>query len=541
MKFCKQVCGLLLSLLLLVPLWAQTRRAESGARRPKLVVVVAVDQMRADYIERYGHQWTSGLKRLIERGAWFRRAAYTYWNTVTCAGHSTIGTGAEPATHGMVQNAWWDSSQGRNVACTEDPKVRNVGGRVNPRSGESPWAMMVPTLADEMRVQLPAPTRVVSLSLKARSAIGLAGHRADAVVWFDGGWQTSDSYANELPGFVTKFAQARPADEERRKPWTRAMPESAYLFDDNGAGERPGANESVTFPHAVNSPAGDEALTELARAAVETYGLGRNAGTDFLGISYSVLDDVGHRFGPRSHEVQDVLVRLDAQLGVLLAFLDKAVGAENYVLALSSDHGVAPIPEQMQAAGMEAGRIASRDVIVRVEQALAPHLGPGPHVARYNYTELYFRPGIYAKLQEMPDAMRAVQEAILSVPGMWRVYRSEELPALRGSADRVAHAAAMSYYPGRSGELIVLARPYWFAAEAAATHGSGHGYDQRVPVIFYGAGIQPGEYMSAAGPQDIAPTLAHLISVTLARADGRVLTEALAPRAEKSTAPARKR
>jgi predicted AlkP superfamily pyrophosphatase or phosphodiesterase len=225
----------------------------------------------------------------------------------------------------------------------------------------------------------------------------------------------------------------------------------------------------------------------------------------------------------------------------LLDYLDKAVGGGNYVVALSADHGVAPIPEQMQAAGIEAGRIAGSDVVERVEQALAPHLGPGPHVARYSYTEMYFRPGVYAKLQEMPEAMRAVEQAILSVPGMWRVYRSEELPTLRGSADPVAHAAAMSYYPGRSGELIVLARPYWFAAEAAATHGSGHGYDQRVPVIFFGAGIQAGEFMGPAGPQDIAPTLAHLVGVTLARADGRVLTEALAPRAEKSTAPSKRR
>jgi predicted AlkP superfamily pyrophosphatase or phosphodiesterase len=540
MNHLRRACALLLSALLLVPGWAQTRRLESMGR-PKLVVIVVVDQMRADYIERYGHQWTRGLKRLIERGAWFRRAAFSYWNTVTCAGHSTIGTGAEPATHGMIQNAWWDSALGRNVACTEDPNVRNIGGAVSTLSGESPWRMMVPTLADEMRAQLPAPVRVVSFSLKARSAIGLAGRRGDAVIWFNGGWQTSSFYANELPGFVTAYALARPGAMERRKPWERYLPESAYLFEDDGAGERPGRGDSRVFPHAINSTVGDAALAELAKASTETYKLGRGVGTDFLALAFSELDGVGHDFGPRSHEVQDVLVRLDGELGDLLEYLDKAVGGGNYVVALSADHGVAPIPEQMQAAGIEAGRIAGRDVVERVEQALAPHLGPGPHVARYSYTEMYFRPGVYAKLQEMPEAMRAVEQAILSVPGMWRVYRSDELPTLRGSADPVAHAAAMSYYPGRSGELIVLARPYWFAAEAAATHGSGHGYDQRVPVILYGAGIQPGEYMSAAGPQDIAPTLAHLVGVTLARADGRVLTEALAPRAEKSTAPAKRR
>lgn len=540
MKFSKQWRALLLAFLVLTPGNAQ-KLAPTESRRPKLVVIIVVDQLRADYIERYGHQWKSGLKRLVERGAWFRQAAYSYWNTVTCAGHSTIGTGAEPSTHGMIQNAWWDHAQGRNTACTEDFNVRNIGGTVSSRSGESPWRIMTPTLADEMRAQLPAPTRVVTLSIKARSAIGLAGHRGDAVIWYDGGWQTSNFYANALPEFVVKYAQTRPLNEELRRPWTKFLPENAYLFADDGAGERPGRNDSITFPHSVNSPAQDVALTELAKGAIESYSLGRGAGTDFLGISYSVLDLVGHNFGPRSHEVQDVLARLDATLGDLLDYLDRVVGAEHYVLALSSDHGVAPIPEQMQAAGIEAGRIASRDVVERVEQALVPHLGPGPHVARYSYTELYFRPGVYAQLQQMPAAMRDVEKAILSVPGMWRVYRSEELPALRGSADSVAHAAAMSYYPGRSGDLVVLARPYWFASDAAATHGSGHGYDQRVPVIFFGATIRPGEYLSAAGPQDIAPTLAHLIGVTLARADGRVLSEALAERPAKSTAVTKKR
>jgi predicted AlkP superfamily pyrophosphatase or phosphodiesterase len=155
-------------------------------------------------------------------------------------------------------------------------------------------------------------------------------------------------------------------------------------------------------------------------------------------------------------------------------------------------------------------------------------------VARYSYTELYFKPGAYAKLRANAEALRAVEEALLSVRGVWRVFRSEDLPNLRGSADSVARAAALSYYPGRSGDLIVLARPYWFASSGAATHGSGHGYDQRVPVILYGAGIKPGQYLNEAGPQDIAPTLAHLIGVTLARSDGRVLTEAI------DTAPPRR-
>jgi predicted AlkP superfamily pyrophosphatase or phosphodiesterase len=512
-----------------IPLHGGISEPAAPAARPKLVVLLVVDQMRADYIERYSHQWKGGLKRLVERGAWFRQAAYPYWNTVTCAGHSTIGTGAIPATHGMVLNAWWDRGLERNTPCTEDPTVKNIGvnGASSAPRGESAWRLMVPTLADEMRTQLAVAPRVVSLSMKARSAIGMAGHRGDAVVWHEGGWQTSDYYARAVPPFVAEYSRARPLEEERRKKWDRLLPQREYLFEDDGPGEKPTGGDGRSFPHSENLPASDAALADLAKAALKTYALGKGPGTDFLAIGFSALDTVGHDYGPNSHEVQDVLARLDAVAGGLLAHLDLEVGPQNYVLALSADHGVSPIPEQMSAAGVSAGRIDSRELTQKVEQALAPLLGPGPHVARYNYTELYFKPGVYAKLQASAEAMKAAESALLSARGIWRVFRSEELPGLRGSADPVARAAAMSYYPGRSGDMIVLARPYWFASSSAATHGSGHAYDQRVPVILYGAGVKPGTYLSEAGPQDIAPTLAFLVGVTLSRADGRVLNDAL--------------
>ncbi len=545
----------------------------TGPARPKLVVLLVVDQMRADYIDKFQHQWSRGLQRLIAHGAWFRQAAYPYLNTVTCPGHATISTGAFPATHGVVLNAWWEREAGEERSCTDDPRSPVISYGRPAKGGHSPARLAVPTFADELRTQMATPSRVVTFSLKARTAIMLAGHRADAVTWADGGagsWVTSSAYTTSPVTFVESFLRAHPVESEFGKSWTRALPERAYLFKDDAAGEKPPRGWTSVFPHALTgqsdkpdaefytkwgeSPFSDAYLGRMAETAVDALGLGKGPGTDFLGVSFSALDFVGHDFGPRSHEVQDVLVRLDATIGSLLSHLDRVVGRGNYVVALSADHGVAPIPEQISVEGLDAGRVVTNQVVERVEKALEPFFGSGKpaqdsvgqtpgvsladkHVARMVYTDLYFEPGIYQRLAADAQVMHAVLDAILSVPGVLRVFRSEELRGQRANDDPIARAAALSYYPGRSGDLIVVPKPDWFFVNAsrevppgpATTHGTAYSYDARVPVILMGAGIRPGEYLRPATPADIAPTLAFLCGITLARTDGRVLAEALAP------------
>jgi predicted AlkP superfamily pyrophosphatase or phosphodiesterase len=534
-----------------------SQAAQKTTHVPKLVVVMVVDQMRGDYLDRFGHQWTKGLRRLMEQGAWFRQAAYPYMNTITCAGHSTISTGSIPATHGVILNAWWERESGKQVSCTEDPKAQTISYGASVKGGNSSFRLAVPTLADELRAQLGGNTRVVTMAVKARAAIMLAGHRADAATWFDtgsGAWVTTTAFAAAPVPFVESFVKAHPVERDYGKVWTRTLPDSAYLFEDAGAGEKPPEGWSDSFPHPLGgasekpdarfyrlwagSPFVDEYVGEMAAASVNALGLGKGPGTDYLAISFDALDSVGHAFGPHSHEVQDTLVRLDATVGTLLAYLDRTVGAKNYVVAFSADHGVAPIPERMLKEGIDAGRVGTNEIVARVEKALEPLLGAGKHVARMTFPELYFMPGVYAKLQANPAAMSAVKNAISEVPGIWKVYRSEELQDARNSGDAVTRAAARSYYPGRSGDMVVVPKPYWiFVSDAksipagsATTHGTAHGYDQRVPVILMGRGIKGGEYLTESTPADIAPTLAFLCGITLARADGRVLAEALAPR-----------
>jgi hypothetical protein len=359
---------------------------------------------------------------------------------------------------------------------------------------------------------------------------------------------------------MANFVKSHPVERDFGKEWTRALPESAYLYEDAGIGEKPPAGWTASFPHSLGnssgkpdaqfyrlwplSPDADDYMGEMAEASIDALGLGKGPGTDYIAIGFDVLDAVGHAFGPHSHEVQDTLVRLDATIGKLLDYLDRKVGAENYVLALSSDHGVAPIPERSVKEGLDAGRIGANEIVGSVEKALEPILGPGKYVARISYPELYFLPGVYAKIQANAAAMTAVKDAILGLPGAWKVYRSEELLNGKNSSDPVLQAAARSYFPGRSGDLEVIPKPNWIlvtdaravATGSATTHGTSHGYDQHVPIILLGAGIQPGKYSSAASPADIAPTLAFLCGVSLPRADGRVLSEAL-----QATRPAAKK
>lgn len=519
------------------------RPATQVAATPKLVVFISVDQMRGDYVDRFRHQWTKGLHRLVTEGAWFRQADYPYYNTVTCAGHASMSTGTVPAVHGMVLNQWWERNNSRLIACTDDEDVKLVtyGIPVN-GIGNSAKYLMSNTLADEMRLQgSPAP-RVVSISLKARSAINLGGHRPDAVIWLDeadGEWVTSTAFAKAPAPFFADYIAKHPLKNEMGRKWERSLPKDKYLYDYSTQDRRGIALITTEFPHTVrgrgdevrgaftdaweSSPFSDEYLNALAMAALDGMRLGRGAGTDFLSISFSALDKVGHDFGPESHETQDTLVHLDAQIGLLLDKLDREIGKGNYVVGLTSDHGVAPVPERVKALGLDAGRINTAAVGKAIDSVLARELGPGTYNTRVIYNDIYFNDGVYLKLTQNLKAMEAVLDVARKTTGVWRVYRKEQL----SSTDPLTRAAALSHYEGRSGDVKMLGRAYWITSSSTTTHGTGHRYDTHVPMILFGFGVKKGEYLAPSAPIDLAPTLAFLTGVTLPDAMGRILIEAL--------------
>lgn len=531
--------------------------ALSAGGTPALVVVLVVDQMRRDYIEDYGGAWKGGLRRLLDEGAWFTNAAYPYLTTLTCPGHATIATGSLPATHGIISNQWWDRGSQQLISCTDDPSSKEVpfGGNRPPGSGGSGRLLAVPTLASVLAGAKPTAGQVVALSLKRASSAMLSGIKGNSVIWRQGdGWSTSTTYSSEPDRATMKFLTANPIEHDFGAAWNREGKKSEYKYDDNGLGEKPSVEWTAEFPHLLQprsgkpttyfyeaweeSPYADTYMGRLAAALVDGLKLGKGQATDYLAVSFSTLDIVGHDFGPRSHEIQDVLRRLDETLGDLIAQLDKKVGRDRYVLALSADHGVATIPEQLKAEGQDAGRVKMAEIMALVDTIVSKKFGKGRWVAIQAYSEFYFRAGVYDRITADPDLLAEVIRAIESQPGVHKVYDGRTLRGAEAAAlDAVGVAAARSYFAERSGDLLITLKPNWiFVSDDktvipgnATTHGSSYPYDQRVPMVLFGAGVKPGRYEQEATPADLAPTLARLCRVPLPTATGRVLEEALSP------------
>jgi predicted AlkP superfamily pyrophosphatase or phosphodiesterase len=497
--------------------------------------------MRADYVDHFQRDWTGGFKRLLTRGAWVRRASYPYLETITCAGHATIVTGAFPHTHGIFQNAWWDRDLGKQMTCTEDPGTSNVGYVAEVSGGDSPYRLQIPTLVDELRTARGA--HVATLALKDRSAIMLAGHGGDAVTWIGepmDSWQTSKVYSRDGVAPVKAFLETNHISDDFGKTWTRLLPESRYKGPDNGRGEAPPAGWTTVFPHELTGTAGKPDATYFAQwqrspfanafigrfaaSLVESLKLGQHETTDVLGVSFSTPDLVGHIFGPRSQEVQDIYAQLDRTLETLFDRLDALVGPDEWVIALSADHGVTPIPEQLIAEGKDAGRINPAALANAVEERLGPVLGSGPHVALLYGEDLYFHKQTFDRLQSSPDLLKSVIKTIAATPGIHKVLRGEEVRDAEGSPDPLLRAAALSYVPGRSGDLIVIPKAGWLFSARGTNHGGFSADDRQVPILLMGPGIKPGKYDEPATPADIAPTLALLAGVSLPHAEGRPLS-----------------
>ncbi len=533
-------------------LTSSARGADSA--RPSLVVIIVVDQMRRDYIDDYGSHWTRGLRRILDEGASFTNAAYPYLTTLTCAGHATIATGTLPATHGIISNEWWDRESQRPVRCWDDSSVTAVPyGDRKPGPSGSARLLKVPTFASQLLDSQQGKSRVVTMSVKLASAAMLAGAKGDPVLWLQGnGWSTSTAYAPAPEKSVLRFIQSNPIEADFGQSWTRMGKASDYKYDDAGAGEKPPPDWDPVFPHLLQprsgkpttffyeaweeSPFSDAYVGRMAAAAIDGMKLGQGPTTDYLAISFSALDVVGHDFGPRSQEIQDVLMHLDETVGKLLDTLDKKVGKGRYALAFTADHGVAMIPEQAIAEGKDAGRIKMADIMTMVDGIVSAKFGPGHWTAIEAYSEFYFRAGVFDRIAADPELLAQVIHAIEGVPGIQHVVDGRTLAApATGTEDAAIAAARKSYFAGRSGDLLIIPKPNWiFVSDDktivpgnATTHGSYNAYDQQVPLVLFGGPFMKGHYDAAASPADIAPTLARLCGVALPTATGRTLDEAL--------------
>ena len=544
---------------------AQRRTQPPQAKRPRLVLLIVVDQFRYDYLERFGDLFVAnGFRRLQREGASWTQSNYDHMPTYTAPGHSTMMTGAYPAESGIIGNEWLDRASGKRITSVYDETVKLLGGGAN-ETAASPSRMMASTVGDELRLISNDRSKVIGISVKDRSAILPAGRHANAAYWFSpvtGNMVSSTYYFNQLPVWVNTFNATRPADKYFGTKWERLLPADEYV---RRAGPDSPPWEAVTaagdtnaFPHTITggapgpgttfywaldySPFTNEILESFAQQTITNEHLGEDDDTDVLTVSFSANDYVGHRYGPYSQEVMDVSLRVDREIAKLLDFVDAHVGLTNTLIAFTADHGVAPIPEHAAAIGLGGARIKAEDLFATIGKALsARYKSSADYLLRFKEANTTREWLINSNLYFNYDALRrdgvnvdefsqAVCAAALTVSGIARCFTRNQL--MRGATsitDPIERRALHGFYPARSGDAVLVTEPFKYLADTiTATHGSPYSYDTHVPTIIMGPGVIAGRYLEPAAPNDIAPTLSALLRITPpSNSTGRVLIEAL--------------
>lgn len=536
--------------------------AMSATAEPRLVLQITVDGFRADLLTRNQHNFgNGGFRYLLEKGLHFTEAHYLHANTETIVGHTTLSTGATPAVHGMVGNVWFNGDSGELGYNIEDPeapllptrKKQTAGVQVDPAqkrakaSGRSPRGILVPTFSDSLTIATGGAAKVFGVSGKDRSAVAMAGHTGTAY-WYStdsGDFVTSAYYMDAYPDWVKAWNAAGNTSGYGGTEWellldidrydARDRDDRSYEVDLKGYGR--------TFPHALGpadhplfltrvlvGPAGDALLADFAMALVDAEGIGNDAVTDYLSLSFSGVDAVNHFFGPSSLETEDTVLRLDRTLAKLLSFIDKRVGLKNTLIVLSADHGIAEMPEYAAELGHTAGRLYS-DEVLSIARDTADALYGQPELIKD-----FFRPYLYLDAEQLAAAgldrntvAAEIGRAMAGHPGIGgAVGRGDVSTQATRAAER---AVAHNHHPERSGDIYLYQAPYWFMFDrgaVAAMHGSPWRYDQHVPVLFAGQGIRKGRVDRVIHPIDVAPTLAALLGIMApAGAQGGPLEEVL--------------
>jgi predicted AlkP superfamily pyrophosphatase or phosphodiesterase len=503
----------------------------------KLVVMIAVDQFRADYLTRFDSEYKGGLRRLLTDGAVFTNAKLEHYPTVTAIGHSTMLTGAIPADSGIIGNDWFDRQSGATVTSVSDATVQVLGGGSASGTAASPRRLLVSTVGDELKMETAGPgagpsAKVIGISLKDRSAILPAGRAADAAYWLDtttGAFISSTFYFPALPAWATTFNQRKLADEYAGKTWTLAdgKPTEPHVMP-----AKPGA---PLYAAVFGSPFGNDLLLAFATEALAQEKLGQRGVTDLLTVSFSSNDSVGHKYGPDSPEVRDIAVKVDATIGKLLGEIDQRVGLAHTLVMFTADHGVAPTPEILKEKHMPGGRTDGPTLFNPIQQALEARFGAGKWILATAGSSPYLNYALMAEKKLDPvevrrvaaDAARTAADAHVA-----RVYTRDQLLLGEVSHDVVGRRILRGFNAARSGDLEVVLEPYWIRGATGATHGTPYNYDAAIPLILMGPGVKPGRYTDNVALNDAAPTLSTILNIPAPSASqGRVLSEALQPRA----------
>ena len=519
--------------------------AQTPLKRPKLVVGIMIDQMRWDYLYRYYDRYPEGgFKRLLGEGYSCENAMIPYLPTYTACGHSCVYTGSVPSINGMTGNSWYDNDLGREVYCTEDTSVQTVGstsdeGRMSPRN------LLVTTVTDELRLATNFGSKVIGISLKDRASILPAGHTANAAYWYDhktGAFITSTYYEKELPAWAKTFNAQKLADGYYKEGWNTVFPLGTYTesTEDKVSWEgKPFGNDQDGFPYSLSAyagkdyaklastPFGNSIVEEMTKAALDGEQLGKGKYTDFLAVSFSSTDYVGHAFGPNSIEAEDTYLRLDRNLADLLAALDAKVGKGQYLVFLTADHGAAHAAGFLQEHGVPAGTISEGGWKKGLQQVLENTFHVSNLVkAVLNYQVYLNQPAMDSANLDRRKVEAEVVKYLMAQPGVARAFAldrmdNEPLPEV------IRTAVENGYNPRRGGDVQTILQPGWMdGLRTGTTHGLWNPYDTHIPLVWFGWGIKPGHLTRTVYMTDIAVTVAAKLHIQMPNgAIGHVIEE----------------
>lgn len=503
--------------------------------RPKLILLLVADQFSANYMARFQDRMSmGGLRFLMEHGINFTNCRYNFANTHTGPGQAAIATGGNPWATGIIGDEVFDRRKGRAISIVSDDNAQVIGGS---GPGTSPKFLTGTTIGDQMRLASNGGSRVITIATNPVASVLMGGRLANYAFWWDtktGNFVTSSQYSHDLPAWAKTFNDQRYADRYFGKPWQRLMPETQYTAStrDDYPYERGMPGGGRTFPHTITGGAGgpsepffnafamtpwaNQMVCDFAQQAIEKENLGARRDPDFLSLNFSSTEGLGTAFGPNSHEMQDMVLRLDQSIASLLTYVDQRLGLNNCLIIFTAAHGVSPIPEFLRERGVDSGRISPKALREALESALDQRLGPADWVEACEPPYMYLNlDAIEEKKQRQPQVeMLSANSARIS--GVFDVYTAVQFLLNELPLSPVIEEVRRSYRWKRSGELYVVAKPGWiFSNDNAGTDsGSSYSYDCQVPLFVFGSGVNGGgRNAHAVSPTDIAPTISALLNI----------------------------
>ena len=522
----------LFALLLFGPLSAQ------NSPKPKLVVGIVIDQMRQDYLDRFdAHFGEEGFKRIREGGYDLKNAHFNYVPTETGPGHASVYTGSTPSLHGIIANQWYVRGANASINCVEDSSVTGVGSGKG-TGNRSPKNLIVNTLTDQLKNFSKGKAKVVSISIKDRGAILPGGHEPDGAYWYDhsnGEFMTSSYYMDQLPGWLREFNQRKLADQYMSMSWDTYKPIETYVESeqDNRPYEKAlHASLDPVFPYDLeavskkrnkyglvpDTPFGNTLITELALAALKKEQLGQTDQTDFLAISYSATDYIGHDYGPMSKEIQDTYIRMDQELARIFRELDKNVGVGQWSMFLTADHGVVEIPQSLMSKNISAGYLNRKEISTRIIDFVKSRNGGKNLVEKVYGNQIFLDQAGLSNLNDNGSQLTAdLIEYLENQEGIAKAIRLNDHVNYAGE-DLHLKLVKAGLNQERSGDILYFLESGWleeYYEDGGTGHGSYYEYDTHVPMIFYGSGIVKGSDSDYHPIIDITPTIAQLLGLKL--------------------------